>query len=276
MRFSGILSLIILSVLIGCSGEEYPGKNDEQYYKIVSLGPAITHNIRLLGEEELICGVSSFCEAPEGTQAEIAGDIINPNIEQILKLSPDIVIATELARPEALDKLRSFGFKVMVFEEPKSFEDICSQFIKLGGVLGEAGKAEKIVADIKNKIEVLKKKSFSPAPRKVLIQIGSNPLWVSAKNSFMNDIIEYAGGINIGPEKGGMISAEEVLRQNPDVILIVDMGIGGEQKKMWEHYPVINAVKNDRLGVVDSYTFCSPTPDNFLKALEETAGILNG
>ncbi len=270
--------LLFLIGLAGCAGGPgQPEEREEGYRRIISLGPTITQNIYLLGREDLIVGVSSYCRGlPGAGEKEIAGDLINVNVEQVLKLSPDIVMTTDLVRPDMLDKLRSFGIKVMVFPEPESFEDTCSHFLELGRALGEYEKAEDIIMEIRNKTAVLKKEVEGLPRRKVLVQIGSNPLWVSPKNSFINDIIEFAGGINIGPARGGMVSVEEVLKQNPDVIMIVDMGIGEEQRKMWENYPVMNAVKNQRIYLVDSYTFCSPTPAVFLKALEETAEILNG
>ena len=83
--------------------------------------------------------------------------------------------------------------------------------------------------------------------------------------------------MNIAHETShGHYSREEVLTKNPDVIIIVNMGITGlNEKKTWENYRTIKAVKNKRIFIVDSYKFCSPTPITFVEALRETVKILH-
>ncbi|MCX5808226.1 MAG: ABC transporter substrate-binding protein, partial [Proteobacteria bacterium] len=93
---------------------------------------------------------------------------------------------------------------------------------------------------------------------------------------FVNDYIELAGGINIFKEAGsGLISREEVLKRNPDVILIATMGISGEdERKTWHKYKMINAVKHNRIHLVDPDSICSPTPVSFAEYLEEIIRII--
>ena len=111
----------------------------------------------------------------------------------------------------------------------------------------------------------------------MLVQIGAKPLWVATKDSFINDFIKLAGGINIGPSgESGLYSREKVLEQNPDVIIVVTMGIvGEEEKKIWQKYKTLNAAKNNRIHIVDSYKVCSPTPVSFVEVLEEIVGLIH-
>lgn len=277
MRAVKSLLFLFLVILAGCGGA--PGRPDEveeRYERIISLGPSITQNIYLLEKQDLLVGVSRYCELlPEVAEREIAGSLIDINIEQVLKLSPDVVFATTMARDEDIRKLRSLGVEVVVFREPESFEEISSHFMKVGRMLGEEKRAEEILAEIREKLDAVKHGAVERRPIKVLAQIGANPLWVSPRASFINDVIEFAGGENAGPERGGRVSMEEVLRRDPDVILVMEMGIGEEQKKMWMNYPAISAVKNGRIHIVDSNTFCSPTPEAFLEAVMTTSRILH-
>jgi iron complex transport system substrate-binding protein len=112
---------------------------------------------------------------------------------------------------------------------------------------------------------------------KVFVQVGVKPLFSVNKDSFINDLIERAGGINIAKfTEKGFFSCEEVLRQNPDVILITAMGLDDKaEKQSWLKYKNLNAVKNNRIFIIDSYKLCSPTPLKFVDVLDEIAVILH-
>ena len=93
----------------------------------------------------------------------------------------------------------------------------------------------------------------------------------------MNDFIELAGGTNIAREaKTGFYSREEVLRQDPDIIIIVLMDAATEvEKKAWQKFQVLKAVRHDRIFIMDPYRICSPTPRTFVDALEEMVKVLH-
>jgi iron complex transport system substrate-binding protein len=94
-------------------------------------------------------------------------------------------------------------------------------------------------------------------------------------DSFVNDMIKLGGGINIAADaKIGFYSRERVIEQNPDVIIIMTMGIvGEEEKRIWQKYKTINAVKNNRIHIMDSYKIGSPTPLTFAETVEEMAEL---
>jgi iron complex transport system substrate-binding protein len=86
-----------------------------------------------------------------------------------------------------------------------------------------------------------------------------------------------AGGENIAADTTtGQYSREKVLERNPDVILIVTMGlVSAEEKELWQKYRTINAVKTGRIHTLDSYEVCSPTPLTFIKVLKELLPLLH-
>jgi iron complex transport system substrate-binding protein len=149
--------------------------------------------------------------------------------------------------------------------------------LELGKLVGKVKEAEKIVRNAENKTNSIKEKVKNLHHPKVLVQVGARPLFVATGRYFINDYIEFAGGINIAKgAKEGIYSREQVLKANPDVIIIVTMGIvGEEEKKIWEKYKTLNATKNDRIFIVDSYNFCNPTPVSFVETLEEIVEILH-
>ena len=112
---------------------------------------------------------------------------------------------------------------------------------------------------------------------RVFCQIGAHPLFAAVGDTLLNDLIEHANGTNVAKEaKIGFYNREAVIRQDPDVIIIVTMGIAAENERLaWRKFKSIKAVRNGRVFVMDAYRTCSPTPLTFADALAEIAGILH-
>jgi len=169
------------------------------------------------------------------------------------------------------------GIETLFLDYPKSFEDICSQLQLIGSKIGKMEVAEKIIAEAKTKLEALKK-MIPPTSKqpKVFMQIGANPLFTVVPNTFMQDFIDFSGGINIASDlKIGSITRESVIMRNPDVIFIVDMGsVSIDEKVQWETYKSMNAVKSRKVFMLDQERTCSPTPLLFVDALEEMIGLM--
>jgi iron complex transport system substrate-binding protein len=246
--------------------------------RIISLGPSITKGLYLLGVQDELVANTVYCIDPPGARKkEKVGTAVEVNIEKVFNLKPDLVLVTTLTNPKAKEKLKNLGVRVITFFTPKDFKDIYEHFLELGRLVGKENKAKEIVRRVENGVVMIRERVKNLYKPKVLIQVGAKPLWIAPKDSFVNDFIEIAGGINVGPSgKNGLYSREQVLKRNPDVIIITTMGIvGKEEKKIWQRYKAINAVRNNRIYVVDSDKLCSPTPVSFLETLEEMVNILH-
>ena len=246
--------------------------------RIISLGPAITEELYILGVEANLIGCTVYCQRPaEAKKKEKVGTAIEVNLEKVIGLRPDLVLATSLTNPEAKEKLRNLGIKVIAFPTAKSFSGICEQFLELGKIVGKEKEAEEIISMVKIKVSLIKEKIKGLPNQRVFVQIGAKPLHTATKDSFVNDFIEFAGGINVAyNSKSGLYSREKALSDNPDVIIIVTMGIAGEKEKQtWAKYEALKATRNNRIYIVDSYKLCSPTPVSFVEGLEEVANILH-
>ena len=246
--------------------------------RIISLGPTITEKLYLLGAQDRLVGVTTYCERPpEALAKEKVGNVTQVNIEKIVELKPDLVVATSLTERRAVLGLKRLGIRVIVFNEPGSYEEMNRQFLELGRIVGREREAEGIVRAAERRVDVIKKRVEGLPRPKVFIQLGAKPLFAATKDSFVNDFIELAGGTNIAREaKTGFYSREEVLRQDPDIIIIVLMGAAtGNEKKGWQKFHALRAVKNDKIFVMDPYRICSPTPRTFVDALEEMVKALH-
>ena len=245
--------------------------------RIISLVPSITEEIYLLNAEDSLIGNTVYCIRPEGAKKkEKVGTIIDINLEKIVQLEPDLVLASSLTAPGAKKKLKGLGIKVVTFRQPKNFSELSRQFLALARLTGRQKEAEEIIGMVRRKANLLKEKVSGLRKPKVFIQIGANPLFTANKDFFLNDLIELAGGINVARDVViGFYSREEVLKRNPDVIIITAMGIGEREKKNWQKYNTLNAVRNNRIYLVDSCKFCSPTPVSFVEMLEKVVEILH-
>ncbi len=246
--------------------------------RIVSLGPSITEEIYMLGVQDRLVANTIYCNKPDDAKRkEKVGNVIEVDIEKLISLRPDLVLATPLINPLVKERLKNMGIKTIIFPPAKNFNEICEQFLELGRIVGREKEAEEIVYRAKKVVSSIKQKVKDLPSPKVLVQVGAKPLWVAPRESFIDDLIEIAGGINVGPSgENGLFSREEVLKRNPDIIIITTMGIvGKEEKKIWKKYKTISAVRNNRIYIVDSEKFCTPTPISFIETLEEMFNILH-
>jgi len=184
--------------------------------RIISLAPAITENIKILNAQDRIVGRTDFCT---GISATSIGNLLEPSIEKMVELKPDLVLATKDGnRPQIVEKLRSLGITVFVFGETNSWEDIENNFRLFGKLLGKIRLSEEILNPIQN--ELVHYESMY----KVFIQLNVTPLMTAGQNTFIDEIIDYAGGYNIAADSilpWPTLNVEEIIQRNPDVIIII-------------------------------------------------------
>jgi iron complex transport system substrate-binding protein len=272
--FFVISGLSLMMYCFSARAEGYPRR-------IVSLGPLNTENLYLLGAEDRLVGNTSYCVRPESAkEIEKIGSVMQVSVEKIISLHPDLVLATGLTQPRQIKKLENIGIRVVRFNQPVSFIEICELFLHLGHLLGLEDRAQQIVVQARSVVESLQK-NISGLPRtKVFLQVGSQPLFSSVKSSFTHDYIVLAGGINIaGDQTTGNISYEKVIAENPDVIIIAMMGsetgVAAKEKQNWQRFTVINAVRNERIHIVNPDLVCSPSPTTFAETLGLIVGLIH-
>jgi len=240
--------------------------------RIVSLAPVITKNIYLLHSENLLVGCTSFCKLKNPVDAQVVASAIQVNIEKVILLKPDMIIASSLTNPETIKTFKKLNINVLYLPLQKSFEDMCADLQTLGKILGKKGLADQIVTKAKKEVKSIRAKiPLQASPPEIFFQIGANPLFSVISNTFQEDFIAFAGGKNIAEDLTiGSITREKVLVSNPDVIFISTMGmVGQEEKKRWESFKNLKAVKNKKIFFIDQEKTCSPTPDLFIEALKE-------
>jgi ABC-type Fe3+-hydroxamate transport system substrate-binding protein len=243
----------------------------QQKMRIVSLAPSLTQNLYYLGLQDQIVGVTSYCEIAKPDNKTVIATAIQVNHERVVMQKPDLVIATGMTNPETIATLRQFGIRVEVFGKVHSFDEICTQFTRLGALTGREERATEIISEVRYKVQSLLIDNPDHKKPRIFFQIGAKPIYTVIPDTFMDDYIRFAGGVNIA---AGLtiptITRESVVVANPDVIIIVTMGITGEEEEsVWRRYRSVNAIKNNRIIIIDANKASSPTPIAFLQTLEE-------
>ncbi|HKM94855.1 MAG TPA: helical backbone metal receptor [Prolixibacteraceae bacterium] len=245
--------------------------------RVISLAPSITKNIYFLEAQDKLVACTSYCTEAINDKIEVVASAVKVNIEKVVMLKPDLVLVTSITSPETIEMIQKFGIRVEVFETPKSFEQICVQFIELGVLLGKSALANEIVKASKEKIETFSKKKLLLNETTIFFQIGARPLFTVLPKTFMDDYITLIGARNLAEGfTQGSITRESVITKNPDVIFIVTMGIvGNEEKTIWEGYQGMKAAENQKIFIIDAEKACSPTPITFIETLETIVTLMN-
>ncbi|MCF6240753.1 MAG: helical backbone metal receptor [Bacteroidales bacterium] len=161
--------------------------------RIVSLVPSITKQLYDLDIQNRIVGCTSYCKAKDEKGVEIVASAIQVNIEKTLMLNPDLVIISSLTNPKTVETFKKMGLRSIYFNSPKSFTDLCNQFIRLAEICGRKDKAIQIVHEQKQRLQNIIRDIPKSKHPLIFIQIGANPLWTVIDDSFMGDYIRLLG-----------------------------------------------------------------------------------
>jgi iron complex transport system substrate-binding protein len=243
---------LVISLIVSCQGVCFAQFNKPRY---ISLAPSTTEILFALGLDEEIAGVSSYCNYPLRVKAkQKVGTFSLPNIEQILALKPDYIFCTGLEQVPVIEQLRQLKLKVYV-ADPSNVEGLLTSITDIGKITGRQKEAEGLVGSMRSQIEKIKSKAALIPPQerpKVFIEIWDDPLTTAGKGSFVDDLLTLAGGVNIAGDTQrafSIFSPEEVIRRNPDCIILAYMNKQDPLKVLsarfgWEG---ISAVKNNRV-----------------------------
>ncbi|MCP3875489.1 MAG: ABC transporter substrate-binding protein [Desulfobacteraceae bacterium] len=269
--YSIILLTLIHSV---CTAQTIPDR-------VISLSPIITETIYLVGAEHKLIANTNYCNVPKAAiNKEKIGSVTHMNVEKIISLKPDLVIASALSREKQLMILENQSINILRAQNPRTFDQMCDMTVLIGEKLGRKETAGNIVDKAKKQADYILSLTQGLEKPSVFMQIGLKPLHSANKDMFINEYIRYAGGINIAEnESSGIYSREKVLTQNPQIILIATMGsskkAGLIERERWMTFKTMAAVKHNRVYVLDPEMICSPTPTTFVKGLHDLLPIIH-
>lgn len=249
--------------------------------RVVALAPSITEIVFALGQEKRLAGVAKFSDFPrQALRLPQVGSYIQPDIEKIIALNPDICIAVKDGNPRTVaDRLESLRIPVYAVD-PLDLEAIMTVVLEIGDLLDAGDRARAIVTEMKSRMDRVREMVMRTDRRPgVFFQIGISPIVSVGKGTFIHELIQMAGGTNVCGTYASYprLSREQVVALSPDVLIITTMerGLSMDQVKAeWAGWPQIPAVRDGRIAIVDSSIYDRPTPRQ-VDALEQLARVIH-
>lgn len=266
-RFTLSAAIAASVVAIAAAGQS------AQPRRIVSLIPAVTEMIFAIGEGRRLVGVSSYDRfPPEVARVPRVGGLLDPNVEALLALKPDLVIVYN-TQTELKQRLQRVGVPFYNYEH-RALTDIMSTLRAVGSRIGSPGRAEMLAVDMERGIATTRA-SVSALPRlRTLLVFGREPsslrnIDASGGYGFLHDMLEAAGGANVFSEikkQSIQASAEMILSARPDVIIELRYGDSVKaaalprELEVWNSLTSVPAVKNHRVYGLIGDEFVVPGP----------------
>ncbi len=205
--------------------------------RVVSLAPNLTEIVFALGDGSRLAGDTDFCDyPPEAVQKPHVGGPVNPNLEEIVSLKPDLVLATKsINRRETVDALDRIGLPVYV-TDPHSVEEMIASVEHLGGALGAEKSAATLAGNLRERLADLDHRLAGAAPRRVLFVVWTNPLISVGRDTFIADALRRAGGRSVVDTKAEWphVSLEEIVRLQPEVLVFASAHAGSTRRDIDE------------------------------------------
>ncbi len=223
--------------------------------RIVSVSHSVTEIIFALGAQDLLVGRTDFCTyPPEVEKIPSIGGISNMNIEQILSLSPDLVLSSSMVQQKSVQQMEKMGVPMVSVIEKQRFDGLYENIEKIGQLVNRREAADSLNRvlrkEVKNVVDSLGKIE-SRTTAYYVVGFGAGGNFTAGGNTFINDIISMAGGENIADDVDGWsYSLETLMQKDPQFIII-----RAEDSATFCHtepYRRLSAVKNGRIITIES------------------------
>ena len=271
-KLLSLFAVLLLSInLVGCQDisnipessavevENYPVQIGQFSFEkspktIISLSPALTEIISELGHEDAIIGRSSYCNYPETiTSKTDIGSSADPNIDEIIKLNPEVLVSQSPIAKKDITKIENAGVRVVILSAPRSFAELKQCYIDISALFDGAKNAQETA---EKTLLPLTQELTKITPNGTFAYIMTTDLAVATGDRLSGDILSYFGE-NIAKENQKYImTKEELLAKQPDVLFLsAPLTTANLPPELAE----LNAVKNNKIFTIDSSCFERPT-----------------
>ncbi len=221
--------------------------------RIVSLVPSVTEILFAIGAQDLLVGVTDFCDHPaEASKKRSVGGMLAPSLETVVALKPDLVVVTPAGNREEtfvqLERLKLPVYRV----NPSSVADVLDLIARLGSLSGREKAAEQLVASLDRRVKLVADRvARLPRPR-VLYVIWPEPLIVPGRGVLVSELLALAGADSVTANGGApypRYSLEAAVARGPEIIILASHGSrqGVMAREKWERFSALPAVRAGRL-----------------------------
>jgi iron complex transport system substrate-binding protein len=255
-------------------------------HHVVSLAPSNTEILYALGAGSALAGRDDFSDyPPQATQVPSVGsEYPHVNAEAVVALHPDLVLAAGVTSPDDVAQLAKLGLTVYATSNAGSLDDIYNDVRAVGKLVGAADAADKLVTSMQGRVMAVKTKAAAVAQHPLVFYeldaTDPSKPWTPGPGSFVDQLITLAGGTNAGniaKDKYAQLSLEQLVSQNPDIIVLGSATFGGQTPELvaarpgWQN---IKAVKDHAVYTFDDNLVSRPGP-RVVDGLEKLAALIH-
>ncbi|HEX2055857.1 MAG TPA: cobalamin-binding protein [Nitrospiraceae bacterium] len=248
--------------------------------RVISLAPSVTEMLFAIGLDREIVAVTPFCDYPPAARQRPKVGYANPSLETIVSLDPDLVIApVEFLRSDLLTKLEQLNIPTLVLGA-RSLDDIEKHLRLFGRLFDRSTQAEAVIQTMRGRMETAAARAKRSPPVRVLYVLNSQPLITVGPGSYIHDLIERAGAVNIAASASvayPRIGMDTVLKGDPEILLF-PVGntetVPAADREAWKRWTDITAVRAGRLHIIPSDVINRPGP-RIVDALDALVAIFH-
>jgi len=232
------------------------------------LAPAAAETLALLGAADRVVAVGDWVSwPPELASRPALGSYDAPSPERLLELEVDTLItAASVAGRREREEIAGLGIRVVELDTA-TFEGTLGSIRELGALVGREDRAGTLVDSIRARLAEVGRRARAAAPRRVLVVVGRDPLYVAGPGSHVDELVRLAGGVNVAADAGStyaLVSLETVLARSPEVIVDTSDNRAGAPRGAvageWARWPFLPAVTEGRVYHVDPSRIAIPGP----------------
>lgn len=248
--------------------------------RVVSFAPSLTEIVFALDAGTLLKGRTARCNRPPAAlPVPVVGAYLNPDLERVIALQPDLVVTTQTGvRKEVVERLEALRIPIFV-DDSGSIDAVLSLLRRIGVLLSRETEVAVVVQSLRERREAIRRRITGAEAPAVLFAVGVRPLVVASGKSFIGSLLREVEAVNIAEDAAlafPRFSMEEVIRKDPDVILMLDKECTARDRcrEEWTRYSQLRAVRTGRVHALDADLMARPG-SGIMDCLEELAAILH-
>lgn len=245
--------------------------------RVIALSPHITEMIYAIGAGEQLVAVSDFSNYPAAAaKLPSVASYASINIEAVLALQPDLVIAWRSGNPPAdIDRLQQFGINV-AFSDPLTLDDISRELQLLGTLTGHEHNAQLVAQQFSQQLNALRAQYQHKTPVPVFFAMGTKPLSTVANNAWPQQMLTLCGAKNAFAEVKGdypQVGIEQVILAKPEVIIQAGRANVITDFSFWQRFTMLPAVSKQQFLTVNADYLYRTTPRTLLGIQQLCEGV---
>ena len=244
--------------------------------RVVSLAPAVTEILFELGLDEKIVGVTVFCNYPEAVlEKPKTGDFLNPSIELIVAAEPHIVFVAAGVQEGIIERLEQLGITVFCMDA-ETVNQVIENVRMMGEIMDIFEVAQSLADNMQARVDAVVLKVKNQERPVVFYEVWDEPLMTAGPNSFIDNLIELAGGQNLAADAESrflQLSMEILFERDPDVYIANDFQSVSDIMAR-PRYENLTAVQTGRVYTINDDLINLPGP-RVVQGLEEMARMIH-